>query len=165
MIKQAGFLRKVYDFFRISSLQSQEEYFKFQLLLIELAKEKILIYGYDDLFMDRVETVKAFEDVSRKINISAVVPKSHGHIPLERIAENTSNIEILRTDEELRRGYMVCGEVGVSYWNSTRETSYAPEIGKGVIHRVAFANHSFGAFMNERLFDKKFAQLKDKALI
>ena len=163
MVKQKGFLKNVCNFF-CSASWSQEEYFKFQLERMGLAKGRILIHGYDVPFMDMVETVGALEDAARKVNIFAIVPKSHGSIPLERIAENAGNIEILRIDEELSHGYIVYGEKSVSFWNSNRKTSYVPEIDKGVIYRKSVTNNSFLNSMEEYIFDKSFAKIKDKLL-
>ncbi|MFH1238374.1 MAG: hypothetical protein ABIH79_00770 [archaeon] len=160
MVKQTGFLKKMHNFFGTSSSESQEDYFKFQIQLIEMAKERILIYGYDAPFMDRVETVKALGDATKRVNISAIVSRSYGRIPLEKLAENIDNIEILRTDEELSRGYIVYGKIGVNYWNSKRKTSYIPEINEGVIHRVSVANSYLGSF-DEYLFDKAHAKKLD----
>ena len=165
MVKRGGFLEKVRGLFLIGSSQSQEEYFRLQLQLIGLAKERIVIYGYDAPFMDRVETVQTLADAAKRVDISAIIPRSHGHVPLEQIAENNGNIEILRTDEELSHGYMVYGKICSSLWNSMRKTSYIPEIKDGVIYRVSLINFPFGNFLNERYFDEARAKIEDKVLV
>lgn len=128
---------------RIRRLQEasikQNEFFKKQLALIYNANGPLFFYGYDSAFMDRGDTYKELRAHIKRnptqISVKGIFSESSNTKALEDLADETEGIKLIKTSENITKGYIVFGVVGFSIWNSQRLTYLPKEAEQGVIYR------------------------------
>jgi len=104
----------------------------------------LLIFGYDQRFMEREETQQAIRNtitnrylfpVISPYPVVAILSQSTQTSFLEQLANETRKVEIYRSQLGMPNGYMSFGKSGYYIWDSLKETTYPPEKDKGIILR------------------------------
>ncbi|PIN91078.1 hypothetical protein COU57_02105 [Candidatus Pacearchaeota archaeon CG10_big_fil_rev_8_21_14_0_10_32_14] len=113
---------------------SQEEYFSRLRRFIDRSKEAISFDGYDLVFMDDEMTINSLKKAidNRGVSIFGVFPYN-----LETCFDVLSpkNGVIAKKEGAIISGFMMFDYFAISSWNSTKSTTYQPEVSKGVIFR------------------------------
>lgn len=146
------FLKKVYKEVKEFSSEeknekpvSQDEYFSILLRQMIGTTDKIRIFGYDDEFMKRPDTIyhikraikgKGANREGSPVYISAIFPENVKDVELEKLAQESSFLNILRVVGDMREGIIIFDSNEVTYWNKDKETLYPPERDKGIIFRT-----------------------------
>lgn len=119
-------------------VDAQKEFFGAQCELItNFSNTDLLIYGNDGPFMDYARRIiqnrlKRRGDKSRLYAI--VSEKDHAKV-LEKLLRKTDRVTLLRTPEEIERGFITFGENRIGYWDSTRPSVDVSEGEDGVYLR------------------------------
>jgi|APSaa5957512576_1039674.scaffolds.fasta_scaffold01943_7 hypothetical protein len=150
--------------------EPEEVYFMDAAIRIMKTQKQLLIYGYDEVFMNNVAIQRELTNAAKghdyfrpnsRVVISAIIPDSVNCEPLEKLASEQDNfVSITRTSKKLTKGYMVFDNWGVGAWNSKIKTSYIPERNKGVIGRTVIPDNR-SAIEYERDFKTHIEKLQN----
>jgi len=120
---------------------SQDEYFAKQLQYLAGSNHSIKILGYDEPFMELDETKNQIEKAVSSLDnhvpvyISMIIPQSVRNKKLEELVNSSAFLTILKTPEEISRGFFIYDNFILSLWNSKKTTYYLPEKEKGIYLR------------------------------
>jgi hypothetical protein len=146
---------------RIRRLQeasiTENEFFEKQLALFYNAHGPVLFFGYDSPFMDREDTrYEIAEHIKRSTEqpfVKCIFPESTPAESLEELARENNGIKIMRTPEDISKGYTVFGILGVVTWDSNKLTYHPEESANGVIYRHMY-------LLETKQFPKHFAKME-----
>ena len=139
---------------------AEDEFFENQLAFIHNANGPLLFFGYDSAFMKRedarYEIAEHIKRTNRRPSVKYIFPESTDTMALEELAKETNGVELIKTSEDITKGYIVFGMIGVSTWDSNKLTYHPEESKKGVIYRELY-------LLETRQFPKHFAK-KEKQI-
>lgn len=151
---------------------SQHDYFINMLRWIAQTENQLLIYGYDNEFMELKETQKEIKNAIKGIGyfrengpvkISAIFSESQGSSFLEKLANETTFISVFKTPENLSRGFIVYDEWGVNFWDKNRKTNYSLEKDIDIIWRSSIRNNLIAEKMIEK-YENLIEEIQNKCL-
>ena len=135
----------------------ENEFFEDQSAFIHNANGPLLFFGYDSTFMNREQTryeiAEHIKRTDRQPSVKCIFPENTDTRGLEELAKETNRVKLIKTSEDITKGYIVFGKIGVSTWDSNKLTYHPEEYKNGVIHRELY-------FLETKQFPKHFAKME-----
>jgi len=164
LVKIVSFLKnpiRYFNYKKISKFQelsiTETEFFETQLALIHNANGPLLFFGYDLPFMKKEETIYELSEhikrTDKQPSIKCIFPENIDSKTLEELAKETNGVKLIKTSEDIKKGYIVFGRIGVSTWDSNKLTYHLEESAKGVIYRDLY-------LFETKQFPKHFAKME-----
>jgi len=112
--------------------------------------DSILFFGYDTEFMNDDRTIQTLaESIEQRKRYTArpgypiklIVPESCDISKLEDLMKEEYFFKVAKTHSDIKKGFIVYGGIGVSFWNSEMKTTYPPEA-ETAIYRESIVNRT-----------------------
>jgi len=130
--------------------------------------DSLLFFGYDADFMNDERTIDTLAESIRQRKaigsgaghpIKLIVPKSSDISRLENLMQEKYFFQVAKTSSDIKKGFIVYGGIGVSFWNSEMKTTY-PQEAETVIYRESIINrYGLVEVLAER-FDRFYSKLE-----